>query len=78
MEKEIMNIALTQGLWAVIAVALIFYILKAQEKRDIKQEERENNYQNVIKNLSTEICIIKDLKEDVETIKNYLIRKDEF
>lgn len=45
--------ALTQGIWAALSIALIFYILKAQEKRDVSQGEREKNYQNIIEALST-------------------------
>lgn len=41
MEKEILTAALSQGIWAVLSVFLLFYIIKTQEKRDIKQEERE-------------------------------------
>ena len=51
MESEILQIAITQGIWATLAVGLILYNLKNQEKRDVKQEERENKYQMTILNL---------------------------
>ncbi|SHJ35914.1 BhlA holin family protein [Lutispora thermophila DSM 19022] len=41
MENEIVKLALSQGIWAALSIVLIFYILKAQEKRDISQEERK-------------------------------------
>ena len=41
MESQILDAALSQGIWAVLFVALLFYILRSQEKRDEKQEERE-------------------------------------
>ncbi|HAR87300.1 MAG TPA: hypothetical protein DCR69_16395 [Clostridium sp.] len=46
MESEILKAALSQGILAVLSIFLLFYILKAPEKRDMKQEERENNKQD--------------------------------
>lgn len=70
MENQVIDAALTQGIWAVLTVVLIFYILKSQEKRDSKQEERENNYQNIINKLANNLNIVKDLQKDVKDIKN--------
>lgn len=75
MDSEILKVAATQGLWATVAVALIFYILRSQEKRDLKQDERENNYQEIIKQLTDSLSVVKELKEDVEEIKNFIFLK---
>jgi len=72
MEGEILKIAMSQGIWAVLSIFLIFYILKAQEKRDEKQEEREKNYQIIISNLSDKLNVIEDIKEDIKVIKNFI------
>jgi len=48
LEEKILELASTQGIWTVLTVALIFYILKNQEKRDIRQEDREKKYQEII------------------------------
>lgn len=69
MEKELLELASSQGIWAALSVALIFYILKTQEKRDIKQEEREINYQDIISNLTNKLDVIEDVKKNVEDIK---------
>lgn len=69
MESEILKIASTQGIWAALSVALIFYILRAQEQRDTKQEEREKNYQNLLANLSSQFSIVEDIKKDVTEIR---------
>lgn len=70
MENEIIKIAATQGMWAVLSIVLIFYILKAQEKRDIKQDSREQNYQNVISQLTETLNIeIRSIKDDIASIK---------
>lgn len=75
MEKEILTAALSQGIWAVLSIFLLFYILKAQEKRDIKQEEREKNYQEIISKLTDRLSILDDVKKDVELIKRHVIKK---
>ena len=72
MESEIIKIASSQGVWTVLSVVLIFYIVKTQEKRDIKQEEREKNYQIIISNLSDKLNIIEDIKEEIKEIKNFI------
>ncbi|MCT4508245.1 MAG: BhlA/UviB family holin-like peptide [Tepidibacter sp.] len=76
MEKEVLQLASTQGVWAVLAVGLIFYILKSQEKRDIRQEEREKNYQGIISNLTEKFHIIEEVKQDVEDIKESITLKN--
>ncbi|WP_346870754.1 MULTISPECIES: BhlA/UviB family holin-like peptide [unclassified Clostridium] len=73
MEAEILKIALSQGIWAVLSIFLLFYILKAQEKRDEKQEEREKNYQEIISKITDKLMIIEEVKKDVEDIKKYII-----
>lgn len=74
MEKEILTEAVSQGIWAVLSIFLLFYILKAQEKRDQKQEERENNYQNIISQLTDKLEIVDEVKKDVEDIKQYVMK----
>ncbi len=74
MEGEILKIAMSQGIWAVLSIFLIFYILKAQEKRDEKQEEREKNYQEIIAKITDKLSIMEDVKKDVEDIKQHVIK----
>jgi len=76
MESEILKIAMSQGIWAVLSIFLIFYILKAQEKRDEKQEEREKNYQEIIAKITDKLSIMEDVKKDVEDIKQHVIKNN--
>ena len=76
MEKEVLTAALSQGIWAVLSIFLLFYILRTQEKRDLKQEEREKNYQEIIANLTDKFDIVDEVKKDVEDIKQYVIEKN--
>ncbi|MBY6873268.1 hypothetical protein HYH37_08665 [Clostridium botulinum] len=77
MENEILKSALSQGIWAVLSVFLLFYILKAQEKRDQKQDEREKNYQEIISKITDKLAIVEVVKKDVEDIKQYVINNKE-
>ena len=52
-----------------LSFLLISYILKAQEKRDIKQDEREKNYQNIITQLTTKF---EDIYSEIRDIKDIL------
>lgn len=76
MESEVLKVATSQGLWAAIGVTLIFYIIRTQEKRDSKQEEREAKYQDVINSLTDRLSIMNDIKNDVEEIKESIIKNN--
>ncbi|WWU76368.1 BhlA/UviB family holin-like peptide (plasmid) [Clostridium baratii] len=72
MENELIKIAMSQGIWAVLSIFLIIYILKVQEKRDLKQDEREKNYFELIENLTEKMKIISNVNNNVEEIKEKL------
>lgn len=74
MENEILTAALSQGVWAVLSVFLLFYILKAQEKRDQKQDEREQSYQDIISKLTDKLGVVDEVKKDVEDIKQCVMK----
>lgn len=61
MEDELIKIVTSQGIWAVLSVFLIFYILKAQEKR-------EDNYQKIISELTEELKIISQSNKNVKKL----------
>ena len=76
MDDKIIEVIGAQGAWDLLSVALIFYILKAQEKRDIQQEQRESNYQEIIKNMSDKLNILSSLSDDVREIKSRVNKFD--
>ena len=69
MSDEIIQIVSSQGVWALLSFFLIYYIVKAQEKIDEKQDEREKNYQALISELTEKFDLIHS---DVSEIKNKL------
>ena len=66
---EFLQMIAPEGVWAILSFFLIFYIIKAQEKRDDKQDEREQKYQNIIADLS-------DALKDLNEIKHILSQKE--
>ncbi|MGL5258322.1 MAG: BhlA/UviB family holin-like peptide [Proteocatella sp.] len=74
MENEIIKLASSQGIWAALSVALIFYVIKTQDKRDLRQEEREQSYQKIISSLTDNLNIVEDVKKDVAEIKQHVFK----
>lgn len=59
MENEIIKLAMSQGLWAVLFVSLLFYVLRENSKR-------ESELRMIIDKLSDKF---DDLKSEIEEIK---------
>lgn len=62
MWEKIFNLALSNGIWAVLFLILLFFQLK-------DSKEREHKYQKTIESLGKSLEIINDVKQDVEIIK---------
>ena len=65
MENEILQLAASQGLWAVMFVGLLFYVLK-------ENSIREEKFQDIISNLTERLDVLDILKKDVDEIKESL------
>lgn len=72
MEQSLLAAATEQGIWVLLSIALLLYILKKQEKRDAIQDEREKNYQRLLTELSDKFEVIQDIRKDITEIKNDL------
>lgn len=66
MWSDVFNIAVTNGIFACLFVALLIYTLKDSRKRETK-------YQNIIDALSTKLNTVDEIKQDVSEIKNCLL-----
>jgi hypothetical protein len=73
MEGNLINMALSEGFGYVLFVMLLFYILKKQDERDKKAEERESNYQKIIQEFTAKLPTIEtgiqDIKEELKEMK---------
>lgn len=65
MWEQIVNLAISNGLFAVMFLGLFVYQL-----RDSKN--RETKYQETIERLGDSLQVVKEVKEDVEMIKEKL------
>lgn len=67
MWKEVFNLAINNGLWAVLFLALLIYVLKDSKIREVK-------YQTTIEKLADSLAVIEDVKNDVKKIKIKVFR----
>ena len=65
--NELLSLDITQISFGALFVWLLFDTNK-------KNEAREKKYQDIIDNLSVNIGVINDVKEDVEEIKDIISR----
>lgn len=69
MWKELFNLAISNGIFAVLFLGLLIYFLKDSSKR-------EKRYQETILKLGNALDIVQSVKQDVEDIKEILHTKD--
>ncbi|WP_315077782.1 BhlA/UviB family holin-like peptide [uncultured Clostridium sp.] len=70
MFDQLIKIATTQGVWTMLSCVLIVYILKTQENRDLRQEEREKNYQDIIKQLTEKLNTLDSISSTINEIRS--------
>ena len=68
MWNDVFNVAISNGIFAVMFVALLVYVLKDTKKR-------EGKYQNIIDVLSSKLNTVDEIKQDVSEIKQSLVKK---
>ena len=66
--SELVKIVVRNGIFDVLFVYLLLYILKDSQKR-------ENAYRKTIDDLAEHLSAIEDVKEEVEELKNYIERR---
>ena len=71
MIDEIMNLAISNGLWAVLFVILFLYQINSSAKRELK-------YQNVIDKLSNSLGLIKNIDQNVKSVTKDLDKIKKF
>lgn len=72
METTLLETALSQGIWAALAVFLLISMMKENEKNRQSQSEREERYQNLLSELTDRFEILDDVKTEVQYIRNLL------
>ncbi len=62
MWNQVIELAINNGIWAVLFVLLLIYQLK-------DSKSREKKYQDTIYSLNSSLTVVKDVKKDVVEIK---------
>lgn len=66
MWQDILELALTNGIWSALFVGLLIYQLKDSAKR-------ERKYQDTIQKLSTHLDVVQDIKEEIKEIRSAVL-----
>jgi len=82
MERTLMDLAASNGIWAALYVFLFLYVLYDSKNREKKYIEREEKYQvtiyenqTIIKELSKKFGVVETIQKDVSYIKDALQRR---
>ena len=73
MESSVLDAALSQGIWAVLAVFLLIYIVKSNERFSARQEEREKQYQELLSALTEKFNVSSVIEKDIVEVKEYIM-----
>ena len=73
MESSVLDAALSQGIWAVLAVFLLIYIVKSNERFSARQEEREKQYQELLSALTEKFNVLSVIEKDIADAKEYIM-----
>ena len=71
MIDEIINLAISNGLWAVLFVLLFLYQIKNSTKR-------EKKYQDIIENLTNSFGILKTIDANVKALNKEIVKIKKF
>ena len=66
MWQDIINIIISNGIFAILFVSLLFIQIKDSKKR-------EEKYQEAIKKLSHHLDVVEDISEDIKEMKKIII-----
>lgn len=67
MWNEILNLAIKNGLWAVLFLGLFIFVIK-------DSSNREKKYQSIIEELTAHLGVVNQIKKEVDNIK-YIVLK---
>lgn len=66
MWQKILELALTNGIWSALFVALLIYQLRDSAKR-------EKKYQETIQKLNVHLDAVEDIKEEIKEIRTAVL-----
>ncbi|MFR6510365.1 MAG: BhlA/UviB family holin-like peptide [Dorea sp.] len=69
MEQALIEAATTQGIWVLLFVSLFLYTIKNNEKLVEKQDQREENYQKLLSDMTEKYAVVEDIRNSVDEIQ---------
>jgi phosphopantetheine adenylyltransferase len=69
LEQALIEAATTQGIWVLLFVSLFLYTIKNNEKLVEKQDQREENYQKLLSDMTEKYAVVEDIRNSVDEIQ---------
>ena len=69
LEQALIEAATTQGIWVLLFVSLFLYTIKNNEKLVEKQDKREENYQELLSDMTEKYAVVEDIRNSVDEIQ---------
>ena len=69
LEQVLIEAATTQGIWVLLFVSLFLYTIKNNEKLVDKQDNRDENYQKLMSDMTEKYAVVEDIRNSVDEIQ---------
>ncbi|MGP1589843.1 MAG: BhlA/UviB family holin-like peptide [Oribacterium sp.] len=66
MENLLVNVLESQGIWTVLFVFLLLYLIRKNDSMDEMQERRDKEYQWLLRELTEKLRLIESIEEKLD------------
>ncbi len=66
MENLLVNVLESQGIWTVLFVFLLLYLIRKNDSMDEMQERRDMEYQRLLRELTEKLRLIESIEEKLD------------
>lgn len=66
MENLLVNVLESQGIWTVLFVFLLLYLIRKNDSMDEMQERRDKEYQRLLRELTEKLRLIESIEEKLD------------
>lgn len=76
MEEILLQVTQSQGIWTVLFVFLLLYTIRKNDNLDLKQEEREQNYQKLLSDLTEKYSLLSNMDKQISNLYKIVKKND--
>jgi len=76
MEEILLQVTQSQGIWTVLFVFLLLYTIRKNDNLDVKQEERELNYQKLLSDLTEKYSLLLSMDKQIANLYKIIKKND--